>query len=851
MFRIALPSEDSFLLLAPRWSGWGEFGQTAALAGLLFVPLMLMVALYRYEMTLVARRSAATLLLLRVVGLLVLWGLAGLQPTVAQVEHEETRSRVLVAIDVSASMDLADPQRTWAEKLRLAQALQLSPDMGQLARWLEVADQATPPRDARTDAMSRTVDRLTRKDIARRLLESYPVDLLVRLRRQHHVEAVGFHQDLTDGSDESLAALFQRPENPVSEQGTNLGLPLQRALQANNRQSGKLLGVILLTDGQHNQGLSPLELAKELARQQIPVYPIALGSRQPPIDLAVLDVQAPKQVFKDAEATVEAKIRATGLPAQDLFVELHGGGKFGKQDKIIRHDGKDHVYTTNFLIKLSEIGTQRLEVRVRPQNSDTRELTIDNNRLATVVRVAPEKARILIVDDEPRWEYHYLASALARDPDLQLDRVLLGQPRLGTLAEDQLEKLGHPRRQIPAKEGTAEDPLWQYDCIVIGDLAPEQLPTPERIRLERYVADRGGTLVVVAGKRNMPLAYFAGAGDDPFVKLLPLQQPNAAQPKEGFEFSVTELGAKTPFFQIDKNADLSRLRWAEMPKHFWGVTGVAKPGAVVLARAESPEMPKYKDAASDPAGLVLQQPYGFGKALYVGVDSTWRWRYRVGDLYHHRFWGQVMRWAVADAWLPEGNRYVRYGAKAPIYRHDQEVEVTARLGGDAPPVKAATAKIKLIRAEEGKGDAVTSLPLAQDEHRLKQWTGKIKQLPPGHYRLELDIPELRGRLAEADGAAKTAPSHGFTVMPPENGELIDVATNWALLQALADQTHGRLFTAEDAAGLSELLAGQVQRKETQLEQRIWRDQPAVWWVLGVLLTLLTAEWVLRKLWGLP
>lgn len=826
MFRIALPIEDSFLLLAPRWSGWGELGQTAALAGLLLVPLVLILALYRYEMKLVPRRSAATLLLLRVAGLFVLWGLAGLQPTIAQVEHEETPSRVVLAVDLSASMDLADPQRTEAEKLRLAQALRLAPD-------------------------GEAVDRLTRKEIARRLLESAPADLLARLKKQHHVEALGFHQNPIDGADESLAGLFQPSENSASGQGTNVSLPLQRALQTNNRQAGKLLGVILLTDGQHNQGPSPLEIAKELTRQQIPVYPIAIGSKQPPIDLAVLDVQAPKQVFKDAEATVETKLRATGLPAQDLIVELHGSGKFSKQQKTIQHDGKDRIYTTSFPVKLSDVGNQRLEVRVRPQNADTREMTTDNNRLATVVRVAPEKARVLMIDDEPRWEYHYLASALARDPDLQLDRVLFGQPRLGTLADDQLEKLGHPRRQLPAKEGTTEDPLWQYDCIVIGDLAPEQLPTPERIRLERYVADRGGTLVVVAGKRHMPLAYFGGVVDDPFVKLLPLQRPIVLQPKDGFEWSVTELGAKTAFFQIDKNAELSRQRWAEMPRHFWGVTGVAKPGAVVLARADSPEMPKFKDAANDAAGLVLQQPYGFGKVLYLGLDSTWRWRYRVGDLYHHRFWGQVMRWAVADAWLPEGNRLVRYGAKAPIYRHDQEVEVTARLGDDAPPIKADTAKTKLIRAEEGKSDTVVSLLLAQDEHRPRQWTGKIKQLPPGHYRLELDIPELRGKLAEADGAAKTAPSHGFTVTPPENGELIDVATNWDLLRALAEQTQGRLFTAEDAAELPDLLDSQVQRKEAQIEQRFWRDQPAVWWVLGVLLTLLTAEWVLRKLAGLP
>jgi hypothetical protein len=81
--------------------------------------------------------------------------------------------------------------------------------------------------------------------------------------------------------------------------------------------------------------------------------------------------------------------------------------------------------------------------------------------------------------------------------------------------------------------------------------------------------------------------------------------------------------------------------------------------------------------------------------------------------------------------------------------------------------------------------------------------------------------------------------------------LIDVATNWDLLQALAEQTQGRLFTAEDAEQLPSLLARQVERKETRREDRVWQDEPMVWWVLGVLLSVLTLEWILRKLAGLP
>jgi hypothetical protein len=852
MFRIALDSDHSFLLLAPRWSGWGETGQMIALAALFLVPMLLILGLYRYELKLVSRAAATSLLLLRASGLFVLWCLVGLQPTVAHVERAETPSRVLVALDVSASMNLTDPQRPWTEKLRLAEALHIGPDAALLSRWIEARMKTAQEIDSAQEDLGRTIDQLTRKEITKRLLAEEHRNLLGRLKAKHQVEVIGFHRTVLDSSAGSLTALFQPADQGAGSLNTNLDLPLQRALQPAGANTSRLLGVMLLTDGQHNQGLAPLALTKELARQEIPIYPVAIGSRKPPVDVAIVDLQAPKQVFKDAEANVEAKIRATGLPAQELLVELTGSGKFAKQEKRIHHDGKDRVYTASFPIKLEEAGSQRLEVRARPQDPQTREITTDNNHLATVIRVAPEKVRVLIVEDEPRWEYYYLATALARDQDLQLDRVLFSQPRIGAIPEETLEKLGHARRNLPAQGSALEDPLWQYDCILLGDVAPDQLPPPDRQRLERYVADRGGTLVVGAGKRYMPLSYF-DKEDDSLVKLLPVRAPHLMQPRDGFALTITETGEKNPFFQIDKDAATSKERWTEMPKHFWGVAGTAKPGAVVLARAASSELPAFqkKDSSEDAAATVLQQPYGFGKVLYIGVDSTWRWRYRVGDLYHHRFWGQLVRWAVSDPWLPEGNRYVRYGAKAPIYRHDQEIELAARLGEETPVINAATARMKLIRKEGDKEAPIAAVPLLQDSERKKQWIGKIKRLPPGTYQIELDVPELRAKLPDAPLKEKETAAHGFTVLPPEDGELIDVATNWDLLQALADQTGGRLFTAEDADQLPDLLARQVERKESRREERVWQDIPMVWWVLGLLLTLLAAEWTLRKLSGLP
>src|SRR5262249_18379940 len=148
------------------------------------------------------------------------------------------------------------------------------------------------------------------------------------------------------------------------------------------------------------------------------------------------------------------------------------------------------------------------------------------------------------------------------------------------------------------------EPLHDYDCIILGDVSPEKLPPADRKRLERYVAERGGTLLIVAGKRAMPLAFTnsPGAANDPLVKVLPIQEPQAFQPKEGFGIRLTAAGKQEAFLQLEPDAGPGG--WPELPKHFWGVVGARKPGATVLARPDPA-------AADDQAGLLVQHSYGF------------------------------------------------------------------------------------------------------------------------------------------------------------------------------------------------------------------------------------------------
>jgi hypothetical protein len=280
----------------------------------------------------------------------------------------------------------------------------------------------------------------------------------------------------------------------------------------------------------------------------------------------------------------------------------------------------------------------------------------------------------------------------------------------------------------------------------------------------------------------------------------------------------------------------------------------AKPGATSLAWV--PDGADEKKPISERERnqtVIARHNYGFGRVLFVGLDSTWRWRYKVGDVYHHRFWGQAIRWAAADKPLVVGNQFLRFGTPQPVYRQGQEVDIVSRLTEQWGPIKPDfLAGARIIRVGEGpdkKEQAVALVPLQPRPAQPRVLDGKVRDLPAGQYAVELVIPEQADRLlAPPEKDKDPRPLRAaFTLLPPESREMIDLETRWPLLEDLATRSGGRVFQPEDAQELAGLLANQYIPSVEHHEQRVYQ-----WWILlPVIVGLLTLEWVARKWAGLP
>jgi hypothetical protein len=312
---------------------------------------------------------------------------------------------------------------------------------------------------------------------------------------------------------------------------------------------------------------------------------------------------------------------------------------------------------------------------------------------------------------------------------------------------------------------------------------------------------------------------------------------------------LTDEGKLHPFLRLEP--DLASPGWPELPNHFLGVEGKRRPGASVwLSAAHVKEAPTAKSMNKD-RGILLHQPYGLGRVIYLGIESTWRWRFRVGDTYHHRFWGQLLHWA-ADQRLPAGNRFVRYGARDPITLGGEPIRLAARLSGELPPLPAGTTvSAKVYRQRDGQAEELAKeITLQPTPGQPLLLEAPAPKLPPGVYRMALDIAPYREQIAEVDEKAIPG-SDRFRVLPRESEELLDLSTNEQQLTNLAHKSNGKVYALSNLDELVERLARRVERTESVQAWKPWETTPLVWWVLAGLLTLLGAEWAWRKWLELP
>jgi len=222
--------------------------------------------------------------------------------------------------------------------------------------------------------------------------------------------------------------------------------------------------------------------------------------------------------------------------------------------------------------------------------------------------------------------------------------------------------------------------------------------------------------------------------------------------------------------------------------------------------------------------------------VYLSAPATYRLRYRYGDRYHHRFWGQLLRWAIARE-IAGGSNTVRLATDKTNYQKGQQVQVTVRLSRlDGKSVSGADCTAVARQDEQ----TVARVELIEDDQEPGIYKAVLPALPTG----SVTISAVGGQIQQEQ---YTEPVETRIMVDPDiSKELRHTRCNLPLLKQIADVTGGLVLPPTAlAATLSQLdLAPEVSENVTQ--QPLWTR----WVYLWVFVGCLAAEWLIRKLAGL-
>ncbi len=475
-------------------------------------------------------------------------------------------------------------------------------------------------------------------------------------------------------------------------------------------QSLQPTAVLLVTDGAWNTGEAPSQVGQQYRLQERAIYSLALGSPQRVPDLAVKIQEVPLMVETDEPFALKLNISSTFPNRVRSMLRVTEGELVIDERPVMleAYSNQQIDIVHEFVIE----GEKELLIELVPHEG---EVILDNNTEKAKMTSRQQYMKVLLIDTLPRWEYRFIRNAMTRDERVDLSCLLL-----------------HPGMEPASGPGylsTFPDSLDDYDVILLGDvgIAEGQLNVSQMEAIEKAVRERATGLILMPGKKGWQQSLL-----EQFESLYPVE---FAEPLGGEAHSYTAklklstAGEDSLLMNLTTNPSGNARLWESLPGFHWHQpTSGLKAGSIALA---------YHEKARSKHGampLVVTARAGRGKVLFMGVDSSWRWRRGVEDLYHYRFWRQMSRWMSYQRNLTDGQQ-----AHLFLSRDAINVEDEMRLSLQAMSIDGKPARLDQVKLLMTQPDKSQKLVPLRESAEWGEYMGVVESEIPGAHVLEVQV----------------------------------------------------------------------------------------------------------------
>ncbi len=653
-------------------------------------------------------------------------------------------------------------------------------------------------------------DGLSRMANAVRLIES---DLLPKLSQRFTPELYGVSG--------TLMAIPPTALGQIEPDGRRSDLAAAVEAVRERYRGRRISGIVLVSDG----GDTTQQTSRGEATGGPPTFAIGVGERDGLRDREVLDVVAGDPPLDQASVDLHVAAVSHGYGRQPFDVQVRANGQLVESRRVTpAAEGApmDEVFTVSPDPLVATVFTVDVAVGEGEPISE-------NNSRSVLVSPAGRRRRMLVMQGAPGFEHGFMVRALSQDPVLEIDSVIRKGKNENGRDTFLVQATGGREAVLMQGFPSRKEDLFAYDAIVIANIEGDFFTRSQLAMMAEFVSERGGGLLVLGG-RSFAQQGFMGT---PLEEVLPVElndrRGGLARAAFGVDLSapqntvvVTPDGEQHPVMRIASSLEETRKRWAALPPlAATAPLGGPRPGASILA------------VPATPGGIypvVAVQRFGRGRSMVFGGEAAWRWRMRLPstDRSFEFFWRQAARWLAGPA--PD-----QVSVSVPASAEPGDTIAIAVDVRDAAFAPASDATVEATVTMPG--GATQPMTMRREGTPAGPFAATMGVEQPGLYRVHAE--------ARRRGTVVGAADRWFYVGGSDR-EFVDPRLNEGVLRRLARASGGRYVAAAEASSVADWLDAAVPQTADPVARDLWHH-PSVY---AFLIALLSAEWVLRRRWGL-
>jgi hypothetical protein len=606
-----------------------------------------------------------------------------------------------------------------------------------------------------------------------------------------------------NGANEVISTPFG---SPPAENATTAGTDLEAPLTALLAKQTNLRAVVMLSDGDYNLGQPPVAAAQKLRLRGVPLFPMTVGSKVRLPDLDLLSVTAPTYGIVGENVQIPFNIRSSLDRQIRTVIRLRDESGHERTKEIVLPPNAETY--DSILWRLEKEGSSTLELSVPVAEGER--VAVNNTRKFTIAG-RPEKIHVLLIETLPRWEYRFLRNALERDPGVEVS-CLLFHPALGPgEGKDYL-------KEFPAK---IED-LAKYDVIYLGDVGTEQITKEQCALIRGLVENQASGLIFMPGSQGNQFSLLDTALSDLMPVTLDEAQKKGLAESIPSPLTLTTEGRASLLTMLGNSEEENPEIWRRLPGFYWHAPVIKAKGGTEVLAVHGNRRGKF-----GPIPLLVTKPAGSGKVLFMGIDSAWRWRRGVEDLYHYRFWGQVARWMSYQRNMAAGQRVrLFFNPERP------EPGATVTLNANAFDPNGAPLKEGIVSVDVTAPDGRSQrLDLQKNDTAWGAFSGRFKVDLPGAWKLR----------AVATGA-EDKPLETTLLAQGVEIEKVGQPARPEVLEEMAKVSKGRTIQPSQLAELIQEINALPEPRPLENRIPLWSH----WATVTAIVTLLGLFWIGRK-----